>query len=141
MRGLRKFSLLRKASAWTAIVATIIHVAMLSLHIAAAFERGLGPQQDVTASLGIHAFCGVDVSPSDVELAPDDETQPGSKESRTNCPLCVGAAPAACIAAPVTDVTPVAFLTIKALPYAALVRKASRPHSRVGTIRGPPAII
>ncbi len=119
----------------------VFHIAMLSLHTTAAFERGLGPQQDVTAPLGIHAFCGVDVLVSDFALAPDDQTPPGSKESRINCPLCVGAAPAACIAAPVTDVIPVVFLTTKSLPYTALVRKASRPLARVGTIRGPPAII
>ena len=48
-------------TAWVAIVATVFHVAILSLHIAAAFERGFAPQQGITASLGIHAFCGVDV--------------------------------------------------------------------------------
>ena len=126
---------------WAAILATIIHVAALSLHIAAAFERGLTPQQNVASPLGIHAFCVVDIPQLGVALAPDDETQPGSKESSANCPLCIGAAPAACIAAPVAAVIPVAFLTTKALPYAALVRKASRQHARVGTIRGPPAII
>ena len=128
-------------STWAAILAMIIHVAALSLHIAAAFERGLTPQQNVASPLGIHAFCVVDIPQLGVALAPDDEKQPGSKESSANCPLCIDAAPAACIAAPVADVIPVAFLTTKALPYAALVRKAAPQHTRVGTVRGPPAII
>lgn len=141
MRGLRKIRLLRTVSAWAAIVATIFHVAMLSLHIAAGFERGLAPQQDVTASLGIHAFCGVDVPQSDAALALGEQTEPASEKSDSNCPLCVGAAPVACIDAPVGDVIPFEFVASVARSYTALVEGPVQPWTHTGTIRGPPTII
>ena len=114
---------------------------MMSLHIAAAFERGLAPHQDAAASLGIHAFCGVDLPKADPALGLAEQTGPASDRSVSNCPLCVTGAPAACIAAPVGDVIPFEFVAYIAPSYTALLQDAVQPWAHTGTIRGPPAII
>ena len=140
MRGLRSISLLRGTVGWTAIVATILHVVLLSLRISAAFERGFNAGRDQTAALGIHAFCDADFPQSEAAISPDGGKDPGSGKSNASCPLCNNVSPVACIAAPVADISFVVFCTPETLACSPATEPRVWPKTGAGSIRGPPAI-
>ena len=140
MQGLRIISLLRGTVGWTAIMATILHVVLLSLHVTAAFERGINAGREQTAALGIHAFCGVDFPQSEAAVSPDGGKDPGSGKSNASCPLCNNVSPVACIAAPVADISFVVFCTPETFAYSPATEPRVWPQTGAGSIRGPPAI-
>lgn len=136
MRLLRHPKALKYMCGWSAIFATILHVALLSLHLTAAFERGIGVEAS-RANLGVHAFCGV-VDPAAMPAGGTGQpAEPG--KSVPACPICVGAAPAACVEAPETLLAPAVFTIAAALPPAAPTIPAARLGRIAGNIRGPPA--
>ncbi|MCH9806106.1 MAG: UPF0193 protein EVG1 [Alphaproteobacteria bacterium] len=130
-------------------MATILHVALLSLHLTAAFERGIQAPGADGATLDIHAFC----SPTSPGSAPpqstfpvssaDGETAPGpnGEKSSPGCPICTGAAPASCSPAPSTVFAPVAFSVAFLPPYVTSDKARAHPERPADTIRGPPAVV
>jgi len=129
---------LKRSGSWSALVATLLHAALLSLHVTANFERAIAAPGDL-ASLSIHALCGPGQS---APLSQDGSAPPaGPGQSAASCPLCTGAAPAVCLTAPQIALAPVVFsLESASLPQAVNPPPARRQHF-AGTIRGPPAIV
>lgn len=144
MRVLRQSGVLGRAAAWSAILATILHVALLSLHLTAAIERTLqAPGADAT-NLGIHAFCGPATPQSTLPVGlADGQTAPPENDGNSGpgCPICSGATPAFCAPSPVIALAPVVF-SVASLPSYITSDKALAHQARsADTIRGPPLIV
>ena len=144
MRVLRQSGVLGRAAAWSAILATILHVALLSLHLTAAIERTLqAPGADAT-NLGIHAFCGPTTPQSTLPVgSADGETAPSENDGSfgPGCPICAGAAPAFCAPSPVIALAPVVFSVASLAPYVTSDKARAHPARPADTIRGPPPIV
>lgn len=118
---------------WSALVATLLHVALLSLHVTASFERAIAAPGDAV-NLSVHALCG----PGALGPLTDYGSKLPSGKAAASCPLCTGAAPLACAQAPESSVVPIVFTAFAApQTVAASLPSLRRLHS-AGTIRGPP---
>ncbi|MBU1212582.1 MAG: hypothetical protein KJ587_15090 [Alphaproteobacteria bacterium] len=135
MKVLRKSAIVNRAAVWSAIVATLLHVALLSLHVTANFERAIAAPGDL-AHLSVHALCGNGVS---APLSEDGPGLPAGSGISASCPVCTGAAPAACLGAPDAVFAPLSFSVAAAPPPAAITVPAARRQNFAGSIRGPPA--
>lgn len=121
------------------VIAVILHVAFLSMHVTAAFERSL---QTDSVAVGdyevVHAFCLTDGSggpyPGSTDPA-DDRPASG------NCPVCASLVAPACLASPDFAYVPVVFPRYAPLRLSVAL-PPSRPELRaIGSIRGPPVIV
>ncbi len=122
-------------------MATVLHVALLSLHLTSSFERGLQAAVTETANLGIHAFCGPNAPaslPGDLADSKADLPSNGDKSSK-GCPICTGAALAAFVMAPQIALAPIVYSVSALPPMAEVARPLTRPQRFADTIRGPPA--
>ncbi|KUO53873.1 MAG: hypothetical protein APF80_16915 [Alphaproteobacteria bacterium BRH_c36] len=138
MKVLRQSAIVKRTAVWSALVATLLHVALLSLHVTANFERAIAAPGDL-AKLSVHALCGTGVS---APLSEDGSSLPaGSGTSAGNCPICTGAAPVACLSAPDAVLAPVTFNIAAEPPPAAITVPAARRQCFAGSIRGPPALV
>lgn len=138
MRVLRQSGIVKRAGVWSALVATLLHVALLSLHVTANFERAIAAPGDL-ASLSVHALCGPGLSG---QLPDDGSGLPGQTgKSASSCPICTGAAPATCLSPPDALLAPVIFNTAAAPPPPAVLVPAVRRQHFAGSIRGPPALV
>ena len=137
MRVLRQSGIIGRSAVWSALVATLVHVAMLSLHVTASFERAMAAPGDV-ANLGIHPLCGPGLSTSLTEDDTGPPAEPG--KSVSSCPICTGAAPTACLSAPDSVVAAVVFNVVAASPLPVIAGPSARLQHTAGSIRGPPTL-
>lgn len=133
---MRQSRVLRRIGVWSAILATVLHVALLSLHVTASFERAIAAPGDV-AALSASVLCGPGLS---TQLAEDGSSLPDwSGKSATRCPFCTSAAPVACLTAPQLEAELIVFDHLEALPPPVETLPIFRRKQFDGTIRGPPA--
>lgn len=130
------------------IAATILHVALFSVHTTVSFGKSfvnVGGSEAFQITSGPQAFCGLarfsDASGVLNDEGPDSQGQadrdPNSKGYR--CPICLGSVAAACIA-------PAGFVQLAKLEFEhVLLQPAGRSifhqdqlRLAPGTIRGPP---
>ncbi len=135
MKVLRKARRFRALALAAAALAVVLHAALFSLHLTAAFERSLSAQGESGLSAILHAMCGPGAAASN-----DSAGTPGEDRDGPVCPACAMGASLGCLPAPeglafdiAFEARPLTFVSAGEQPRQAFAHRTQR-------IRGPPQL-
>ena len=145
MKSLRRLLMVKRCAAILGIAATLLHVALFSLHVTSSLSSSLafaaGPKAAQLA-LNVHALCGPGRASDPKSTAGGDgNSDRDTNSNRYQCPICLGSVAAACL-----EATSLVLLTKLEFEHAPLqpIVQASTPRVELrlspGTIRGPPIV-